>query len=159
MVHIILFLARYQMITSMPSASHKRELEGIFEGWANQCSGLDNVPLCMYDIVSLFIIVRYNFVWITNISLNSIHDNYKYYEVHIVLLASIRLADQIFHNLYLRPHFVRWSTSHEASSFKFIWLNASIDPNLLDLVPVINLDLATKMNTFTWNLFLTKLVS
>jgi hypothetical protein len=31
-IHIISFLATYQMTTTIPSASHKQELEGIFEG-------------------------------------------------------------------------------------------------------------------------------
>ena len=39
----ISFLLKYQMVISVPLASHRLEPEGIFEGWAIQCLGLENV--------------------------------------------------------------------------------------------------------------------
>jgi hypothetical protein len=71
----------------------------------------------LHDIVPIFIVARYNFGKITNVSPKPIYGDYKYYKGIIVPFPFIYLANQVFHDLYLRHYFVRHSLPSKATSF------------------------------------------
>jgi hypothetical protein len=66
----------------------------------------------------------------------------------IIFFPSIRLTDQVFHNIYLRLHFVSHSASPEGTCFGFVWLNAFTNLNLLSFVHVVSFDMVMKVETF-----------